>query len=460
LRCPRIVISGTSSNSGKTFVTMGMARAFERMGLRVSCFKSGPDYIDSDYLARASRKDAGNLDTWMMSEEYIVNTVSRAGKDCDIVLIEGVRSLYDGASPLGDEGSTAHLAKVLEAPVVLVMNVRSLARGAAASALGFIEYDRKVNVAGFILNMVKGPTHHIKATSAIWDRTGRRIYGSIRRDPGLHIEMRHLGLLTARENDRCEEMIERSADIVEECIDLDEIYKLACTASEMKDRTIDGPPSACGDGPRIAIASDSAFSFIYHENIGILRSLGADIEHISPLSDKNIPKGTTALMLLGGYPECHAQALGRNSSFLKDLKRSADDGMPIYAECGGLMYLGMRMIDPDGKRLRMAGVLDIESMMHDSSQSISYSRLEAVRDSIAARKGGEIRGHEFHYSTVNALSDDIRYAFRVRRGRGIDGRHDGIIESKVLAQYSHVHMASQAHVAREICNNARNYGRT
>jgi len=459
LKCPRIVISGTSSNSGKTFVTMGMARAFERMGLRVSCFKTGPDYIDSDYLARASRRGSGNLDTWMMSKEHILSTVSKAGRDSDIILIEGVRSLYDSASPLGDEGSTSHLAKILDAPVVLVMNVRSLARGAAASALGFMEYDRNVNVEGFILNMVKGPIHHIKATSAIWDRTGKRIYGSIKRDPRLSIEMRHLGLKTTSENERCENDIELSADIVEECVDLEAIYRLACTAPEMEMEG-DVNDERTQNDFRISVASDRSFSFLYHENIEKLRSLGAVVDYVSPLSDKQIPEGTSALLLLGGFPEYHAQALGGNGSFLKDLKRAANDGMPIYAECGGLMYLGKRMVDLEKRSWKMSGVLDIESKMHATSQSISYSKLESTRDCIIAKKGSTLKGHEFHYSSVSALSDDTRYAFIVKRGRGIDGRHDGIVEGNVLAQYSHIHMASEEQVAREIRNSAHRYYRS
>jgi len=455
VRCPRLVISGTSSNSGKTFVTMGLARALQRRGFKVKCFKSGPDYIDAEYLSRASGRPSGNLDTWMMAPEHIMRSVGEAALDSDIVLIEGVRSLYDGASPLGDEGSTAHLAKVLSAPVVLVMNIQSLARGAAASALGFMEYDRDVDVSGFIINMVKGPRHHIKATSAIWQRTGKRIYGSIRRDRELSVTMRHLGLITVAENEDSEKAIDAAADTVEGAVDVDALFELACNAPDLDVEVEENAFEK--EGFMISVAHDKAFTFIYHENLRALRALGARIEYISPLSDRRLPDDTSALLLLGGYPECHSERLGGNKDFIRHMKTLIDDGMPVYAECGGMMYLGRELTDLDGRRWKMAGVLDIDSRMHRTSQSISYSEIEAIRSNIVARQGDVIRGHEFHYSSVESLSDDIRYAFDVKRGRGIDGKHDGIMESNVLAQYSHIHMASQGKVAMAICDSAKEY---
>jgi cobyrinic acid a,c-diamide synthase len=438
---------------------MGLARALLRRGHTVACFKTGPDYIDTDYLSRASGHPAGNLDTWLMSEDHIKHAVDKVAAGCDIVLIEGVRSLYDGATPLGDEGSTAHVAKLLKAPVVLVMNVRSLSRGAAALALGFQQYDRDVDVKGYILNMVKGPTHYLKATSAIWNSTNKRIYGSILRQFDLAVRMRHLGLITTMENDECDAIIEHAADVIERSVDVDGIYELACTAPELDVRAYpldDDERQRC----TVAIAYDNAFSFLYHENLEALRSFGATIKFISPLHDTAVPEGACCTALIGGFPECHTKTLEANTSFMKSLRKMVADGMPLYAECGGLLYLGRTLCDLEGRSWQMTGILDIEGRMHETSQSISYSLLESRRNSIASVMGSQIRGHEFHYSSIETLSSDIKYAYDVRRGRGIDGRHDGIIENNVLAQYSHIHMASQRNVAERICMAACEYSRT
>lgn len=456
MRAPRIVIAGASSNSGKTLVCMGLARALVRRGMKVACFKAGPDYIDSAYLSKASRAPCRNIDTWMMGEQYVKDTVASSAKDADIVLIEGVRSLYDGASPLGDEGSTAHIAKVLEAPVLLTINAKSLARGAAAVAKGFCCLDPKVNVCGVVLNMVKGPVHHIKATIAIRSLAGLDVYGSVRRDPAIATAMRHLGLVTVEENARCEEMIDAAADMMESCADIDRICELAKSAPEL-DVLPSDEQVQCGPETVVAVAHDAAFCFNYPDTIAALGRAGATIRYVSPIDDTSLPESAGALVLAGGFPECHAEALCSNTGFMSCVRRAADDGMPIYAECGGLLYLTRSLTGIDGKNNRMCGVFDAESMMHPVCQSVSYASIRSGKKSLLFEKGKVARTHEFHYSSVTTNSDDVRFAYDVLRGRGIDGRHDGLLVHNVLAQYSHVHFGSNPGCAEALADCARGY---
>jgi cobyrinic acid a,c-diamide synthase len=434
-----------------------MARALSRRGLRVVCFKAGPDYIDSAYLSAASGAPAGNLDTWLMGAAYIRRRVADAAQEADIVLIEGVRSLYDGADAVLDEGSTAHLAKVLEAPVLLAINAKSLARGIAAVAKGFASLDPDVDVRGVILNMIKGPVHEQKCRRALSVLAGMPVFGSVCRDESLHTPMRHLGLLTVAENPDVMAHLDLLADIVEAHIDLDGVLACAATAPPLDGSSEDRPVHR-HEGIRLGVACDAAFSFYYPELYAMARAWGADVHFVSPLTDRRLSPAIDCLFIGGGYPECHAGILSGNGHFMRDLASRIGDGLPVYAECAGLLYLGRSLSGTDGARHCMVGALDTDAVMCDRCQSVSYAVLKSRMPTVISANGELLRGHEFHYSAVSY--DDARFAHDVLRGKGIDGCHDGIVQHNTLAQYCHIHFGSQEPRLSALLAHGATYRRT
>lgn len=455
---PRLVVAGASSNAGKTLLCCGIARALSRRGLRVACFKAGPDYIDAAYLSAASGVPAGNLDTWLMGAPYIRDRVFMAGREADLVLVEGVRSLYDGADAVHDEGSTAHLAKLLEAPVVLAINARSLARGIAAVAKGFASLDPSVDVRGVILNMVKGPVHEDKCRVALRELAGMQTYGSIARDPALGTPMRHLGLLTVQEHPEVEAYLELLADVAEAHVDLDALLELAHGAPPLEGGADEHPGRQC-PGVRMGVAYDAAFSFYYPEIYTVARRCGADIALVSPLTDRRLLSSLDCLYIGGGYPECHASLLASNDRFMADVAARSAEGMPVYAECAGLLYLSRSLVASDGRSYPMAAVLDADARMCARCQSVSYAVVMTRHSSLIAQQGEMLRGHEFHYSSLTP-DPDVRYAYDVLRGSGIDGAHDGIVTHNVLAQYCHLHFGSQSCRLATFLAHGAAYGRT
>lgn len=438
---PAVLVAGTSSGVGKTTVVLGMMAALRRRGLVVAPFKVGPDFIDPSHHAAICGRPSRNLDTFMMGMDGVRRSFARGVEGADVAVIEGVMGLYDGLDAT-EVASSASVAKALGAPVLLVMNVHGTSRSAAAMALGYRSYDPKVEVAGLILNRVGSERHRSLLEDALAP-LGIPILGTLPRRGEIALPSRHLGLEMGFES---RHDLDALADFVEENAYLDRILELGCQVPAVEPEAQAEPEAETvqdqeGGRIRIAVAYDEAFCFYYAENFEILRRLGADLRFFSPIRDP-LPEAD-GLYLGGGYPELYASAL-EESPTRHEIKKAAEDGMPIYGECGGLMYLCEAVISKDGNsedEKRMAGVLPATTTMTGRLQALGYVEGDVVAENPVVARGSAIRGHEFHYSKMDCARD-ARFAYRFRRGKGIDGNKDGLVEHEVLGSYLHTHFST------------------
>ncbi len=437
LRTPRLVVAGLSGDGGKTLVSLGLCRALADRGRVVQAFKKGPDYIDAAWLTAATGRPCRNLDSYLMEEGAIGRAVMAAA-GADFLLVEGNRGLFDGVDAAGSH-STATLAKLLGAPVVLVVNVTKMTRTAAAAVLGSIHLDPELNLAGVILNRVGTARQEGVIREAIETATGVPVLGAIPRlrgeDP---LPGRHLGLVTAVEHPRRDEAIARAAAAVTEYVDLQQLESIAASAPEVALEVADILPGRT----RVTIGyfSDAAFSFYYPENLEALELAGARLVAVSPSSDTALPD-LDGLYIGGGFPEVHAARLADNRGFAKSVKARVDSGLPVYAECGGLMYLA-RELRVGGVVHPMAGVLDLAIEQTDRPQGHGYETVVIDRDNPFFPVGVELVGHEFHYSRIVAGSDGAATVAGVTRGTGTGGGRDGIVVGRVWASYLHLHASA------------------
>lgn len=430
----RFLVSAAHKSSGKTTLSVGLTAALCQRGLTVQTFKKGPDYIDPLWLALASRRPCRNLDFFIASREEVTGAFARHGADADTCLIEGNKGLYDGLD-LDGSSSNAALAKLLRVPVVLVIDARGMTRGIAPLILGYQAFDREVSFAGVILNRLGGSRHESKLRAVIEHYTGVPVLGAVHEDPAIGIFERHLGLVPANEAESAAARIEAIRAAVERQVDIDSLLT-ATHGTPPPTSTLSGRARRTKD-IRIGIARDRAFGFYYAGDLEALEDAGAELVAFDTLRDARLPP-VDALFIGGGFPECFARELEANASLRVEIRDCAARGMPMYAECGGLMYLA-RSIEWHGERREMVGAIDADVVMHQRPTGRGYVRLEAQADhpwGLAA--GAEIRAHEFHYSSLEGLDAGIRYAYRVRRGFGIDGAHDGIVAGNILASYTHL----------------------
>lgn len=440
---PRIVIAGTSSGVGKTTVTVGLAEALRKRGLRVAVFKCGPDYLDPTYHARAANAPCHNLDGWMMGREAVVATFARASRGADIALIEGVMGLFDGASPTGDEGSTAEIAKWLQAPVLLVCDVSGMARSLRALAHGFATFDADLHVAGIVCNRI-GSRGHLDLLREV---TGGSLLtvGGLPDERALVFPERHLGLLTADRAAVPDVVFAAWGELVAEWLDVEAILAIARAAAPLPevpvdDRVDEGEPRA-----RIGLALDEAFHFYYDDNLRRLERLGAELVRFSPVHDARLPD-VDGLYFGGGYPEVHAEALSRNIGMREDVAAFAANGGPIYGECGGLMYLSNGIRTIDGTLQSMVGIVPGEVQMRDRLQALGYVEVDTLDATVLGPSGLRFRGHQFRYSDLR-LDADVDRAYTVRRRRGGAVFQEGYRVGNTLASYVHAHWASNSLVA-------------
>ncbi len=445
-KIPAFIIAGASSGSGKTLVTLGILEALRRRGLVVQAFKAGPDYIDPGLHSAILGRPSYNLDTWMMGIDGVRATFSSRASGADCAVIEGVMGLFDGRGS-GEEGSTAHLSKVLGVPVVLVANAEKAARSMGALVLGFEAYDPKVDLRWAIFNRVGSARHAEMLKSSVRKGSKVTLLGSIERDEDLRMEERHLGLVTADESaKRIRGIAARAADALERSIDIDALLKGALVkVRSSKDR------HAHEKGVRIAVARDRAFSFYYRENLDMLESFGAELAFFSPLEDRSLPDNVSAIYFGGGYPELYASGLQKNVLLRRQVKRLATAGMPVYAECGGLMYLG-RAIEHKGKKSLMAGVFPFKTRLLERRKALGY-REAVLNGNCPFLKRGKIRGHEFHYSEIVSAPEGTKLAYRVN---GITS--EGFAMNNTLASYLHIHFASNPAFAAGFVQAAKKYG--
>jgi len=437
----RVLIAGLRGGDGKTLVTVGLQAALHQRGLRVSGFKKGPDYIDAAWSAAALGRPCRNLDLFLMGAEAVLGSFQRAAAGADIAVIEGNRGLYDGVDADGAT-STAELAKLLEAPVVLVLDCTKATRTLAASVLGCQRLDEDVPLAGVVLNRVAGARHESVVRAAVRETTGLPVVGVLPRLAGELLPERHLGLVPPAEHESRTGAIREAGRAAARHLDVDAILALARRAPPL----VDGPPAAAGAGQalrasggtvRIGVFRDEAFGFYYPENLEALERAGARLITISPLRATSLP-AVDALYLGGGFPETLAADLARNAPFRRAVAEAARAGLPMYAECGGAVYLG-ESLSYRGGSYQMSGVLPLRFGFAERPQGHGYTELATVAENPFFPVGFELAGHEFHHTFVETAVEEPAFAFQVRRGHGFDGAHDGVCRHNVLATYTHVH---------------------
>ena len=440
----RLIIAGTGSGVGKTSVTLGLIRALSRRGLVVQPFKVGPDFLDPTYLSLAAGRPCYNLDGWMTGQSYVKELFNRVCDQTDIAVVEGVMGMFDGADPSSLTGSTAEIAWWLDAPVLLVVGAHGLSRSLAAVVKGFAEFDTNVRVAGVIANHTGTHRHRALLAEALDSASLPPLVGAVPRDALPKLPNRHLGLVTADANTLPETVIDALADACEAHLDIDAIVKLAkATGTKPAETTVTPAPEARA---RIGVARDEAFHFCYRDNLEAFERSGARIIPFSPISDRQLPPDLDGLYIPGGYPEEHADALAANETMLADIRNFADSGKCIYAECGGLIYLGRSVRTRDGRDVALAGVLPVDSRMLPKRKFLGYVEVTLGSDSLWGPAGITLRGHEFHYSEIYAEDLDTkgwdkRYAIRAWGDK--NARVEGFAKGNILASYVHLHWASR-----------------
>jgi cobyrinic acid a,c-diamide synthase len=443
---PRLVIAAPHSHAGKTTVTLALLAALARRGLRVAPFKVGPDYIDPQLHRRAAGRPSYNLDTYLVPAQRVQDTFWRVARHADIAVLEGVMGLFDGSAPMSRVGSTAEVALLLQAPIVLVIDAAGMATSVGALVRGFRTYDPAVRIAGVILNQVGGEGHYRYLTPAL-TAEGVELLGYLPKTPELVIPERHLGLLPASEEDRVTPLLERLIALTERHVDLPGVLRLAQSAPALAP-VASAPHEAPSRRIRIAWAQDEALHFSYQENLDLLSAAGADIVPFRPLHDRALPDNIAAIWLGGGFPELFAARLAANTAMLTALRTCGEQGLPIYAECGGFMYLCEWLEDQQGQRYPQVGLIPGGTRMTDRLQQFGYAEATFLQDTLLGPAGTIVRGHRFHYSVYEPGATAAACAYRITRTRTGEAHLEGFHTHNVLATYFHVHLGSRPQMAR------------
>jgi len=454
-KIPRIIIAGTHSGVGKTTIVTGLLAVLKGQGLIVQSYKVGPDYIDPGYHQLASGKVAHNLDTWLVPTDKLVPIFSKTAVGNDLVIVEGVMGLYDG----GRQGvsSTAAIAKLLKAPVVLVIDAKSMGESAAAIALGYKMYDPDVNVVGVIINRLGSASHQQMVTEAL-ERIHIPVLGCMYRNEGISMPERHLGLTPVAEHN-AQDMIAELCEQISKQVNVGEIISIANNAPELYTTmenlsTIPKLPPVV----RIGVAHDEAFSFYYPESLEVLKTMGADIIPFSPLNDTHLPN-VDGLLFGGGFPEMFVSQLAANVSMRQSIAKMCKAGMPVYAECGGFMYLTKKMMDFDGKEYEMVGVISASCSMQSKLQTVGYIEATALTDNVLCIAGDCMRGHEFHFSLMDNedSAKPFPWAFEFKKVRTGAVYPGGYASGNILASYLHMHFAGHEQAAGRFINKCREF---
>ncbi|WP_243357919.1 cobyrinate a,c-diamide synthase [Fundidesulfovibrio terrae] len=436
-----LLISGTHSGCGKTSLTLGLLASLARRGFRCAPFKTGPDFIDPGLHALACGRISHNLDSWMLPEAANREIFERYSAGADVAVVEGAMGLFDGASATNEKGSAAHMAKMLGIPVLLVLDASGMARSAAALASGFARFDPELTLAGVVCNRSGGPGHREMLREAIED-AGISVLGCLPKASDLAMPSRHLGLVTAQDLDARPGWMERLADWVEAGVDVDALLASLPDTGGIAPQ----PEGEARPRVRLGVARDRAFCFAYAENLRLLESAGAELVFFSPLADQGLPADLDGLYLPGGYPELHAGTLSANAAMLQDIRNFCASGRPVYAECGGFMALMESVRDAQGREWPMAGVFPCRAAMGQRFAALGYREARFTADTPLGPAGTTARGHEFHYSSLEAAPDaPAVYALSGRKG--IIEAQEGFLSGNTLASYVHLHFASNPDIA-------------
>ncbi len=464
-RYPRLIIAGMKGGSGKTLLSLGLIAAWRKKGLSIAPYKKGPDYIDAGWLSSAAKHPCYNLDPFLIGKKKILSSFKRHFKNADCAVIEGNRGLYDGMDAAGTY-STAELAMILKSPVILIMDCTKVTRTAGAMVLGMLKFDKKVDIKGVVLNQIAGPRHEKVIRETIERYCHIPVLGAIPKLKKDFLSERHMGLTPFQEHPEVKKAVSYAAEIAEKYLDLDAIWKIAKEAEPLAVSIFPPqPPFVKGrikGGISIGIIRDSAFQFYYPENLEEIERKGARLIEINALRAGKLPV-IDALYIGGGFPETNAIALAKNMVFRKSLKKAVESGLPVYAECGGLMYLGESLV-LEGKTYPMAGIFPVKFSLGKRPQAHGYSIVEVQNDNPYYGKSIEIKGHEFHYSRVinpeaarEFRKRNIYFSFRMKRGEGIMNKMDGLCYKNVLATYTHIHALGTPEWAEGMIKRALEY---
>ncbi len=453
-----LLVGGTASGVGKTTVTMTLIAALRRRGLCVQPFKGGPDFLDTTHHSRIAGRPAHNLDTWMLSHEANQEVLYEASRNADAVVVEGMMGLFDGKDGVSDVGSSAEIAKLLGLPVVLVIDAAKSARSVAAVVLGFESFDPELHLAGVIFNRVASERHFTMLANAVAASCGTPILGWLPRASEIAIPERHLGLHaaeTGHEGETLESHIDRMAALAEKHLDMERIIQLA--GGELSGMYPQGQQDSlvpmfheAQASVRIGVPRDGAFFFYYEDNLDMLRRMGAEIVFFSPMIDEALPAGLHALYLGGGYPELHAEQLSNNGALLAEVRAFAASGHPVYAECGGMLYLAEKLKTTDNAAWPMAGILPLRLEMSPRLVDFGYVTVTFTEDCLLGPAGTEVRGHSFHYSRVAYAAEDLATCYSVQYSLSGKTQAEGYGGGSVLASYVHLHFRANPEVARNL----------
>ena len=442
-------MAGVTSGVGKTSITCAIIYALQKKGFSVQPFKVGPDYIDPSYLSSISKHEAINLDVWLMGKKHLLESFVSNSKS-DISIIEGVMGYYDGFGGNSNYASTHHVASITKSPVILILDASKTSRSIAATAIGFQKFHRNSRIFGLILNKIGSKKHEILCRQAL-EKTKLPILGVIYKNSELNFESRHLGLIPAEEKN-LKSKIEKTSKIISDSLDIDKIIQIMQKPLPLpnKSKIILKKPITT-----ISIALDGSFNFYYRDNLEALRREGADLKFFSPIHDKKLPK-SDGIYIGGGFPEILGNSLEKNFTMKKIIKKSSEENIPIYAECGGLMYL-TKSIDYGNKKYKMIGLFDAETKMTEKMK-LNYTKGKIISKNTISDKTHELRGHEFHYSELDSVSSDSKFAYELDIGEGIKNHKDGMIQYNTLASYGHLYFDSSNYAkifVRNCVNNSR-----
>ena len=451
-----LVIAGTSSGCGKTTITLGFLAALVRRGLKVAPFKVGPDFIDPGHHSRITGMISRNLDGWMLSKKYNLECFRNTAQTADIAVVEGVMGVFDGYDGKSESGSTAQMAKWLGLPTILIVNAKSMARSAAAVVMGFEKFDENLSYAGVIFNNLGSQRHLHYLTEAVKDDIHMPCLGGIIRDEDLAIPERHLGLVTREDHPLTDQVVDKLAGMIESSINLDGLLE---NLPELKlaGKPIEAVAPKRSNPVRIGIARDNAFCFYYQDNLDLLEANGAELRFFSPVADKHIPPDLDGLYFGGGYPELFADQLAANTAMRKQIREQSRKGMPVYAECGGFMFLCAELRDTEGKRYPMVGCFPFATQMFSRLKALGYREITLTKDTLFGRAGQSMRGHEFHYSELINSKPGIDTVFRLTDKIGMQKPPEGFLVNRTLGSYNHLHFGSQPQVAAHFVDVCRNY---
>jgi len=449
----QIYISAAHKSSGKTTISIGLCAALTKKGLNIQPFKKGPDYIDPLWLTQASANACYNLDFYTTPADQIARAFTLQKANCDLAVIEGNKGLFDGMDLHGSD-SNAAMARLLDTPVVLVINTNGITRGVAPLLLGYQSFDPSLNISGVILNNIAGQRHEAKLIAVVEEYTDIRVIGAVRRNNQLKIDERHLGLIPSNEKTESDAVIQRISNIVEEQVDLDSFLQLSGVHQEQaigEAAPLNLKQSETDLTIKIGIFKDAAFGFYYPDDLQVLQKQGAELIAIDAINDVQLPD-VDALFIGGGFPETHMQQLSDNTAMRNAVTEYIENDGIAYAECGGLMYLSRSLTWGD-KNCKMCGIIPADTRMFEKPQGRGYIKLRETGKMpwpCAGQPGAEIYAHEFHYSRLENLPDNVDYAFKVLRGVGIDGQHDGFIYKNLLANYAHMRNVGNNHWAERL----------